>query len=220
MISRTPVEAIAARRSAAEAKVDSVAKALTRMARQRVPITAAELERRSGVSRSFLYQNADARTLLEDARSRTEVRNHSAITETIDRDELAFRERALNAEDRVGALQTEIIKQRQQIALLLGQLKSSDGTWLLEEVERLTEQLQERHGENHSLRRELDEALRKLESSRTNVRRLQQQRLEAVDVEADSSTPEPRRATERADGTMTPLQPRRGDRNLHDGSQP
>lgn len=86
--------------------------------------------------------------------------------------------------------------------------------------ERLSQQINERHTDNHGPRRDLDETLRKLESSGTNASRLQPQRLDAVEAEV-SGTPEARRVSERADGTTTHAATATGRPQMcNDGSQP
>ena len=56
-----------ARQQATETKLDRLREILRTMQRDRVPVTYPAVARRSGVSRSFLYQNSDAKTLMTAA---------------------------------------------------------------------------------------------------------------------------------------------------------
>ena len=54
-------------RAGIAAMIQRVDRALQQMRRERAPITSAAVARRADVSRSFLYQNADARALVTAA---------------------------------------------------------------------------------------------------------------------------------------------------------
>ncbi|WP_199198852.1 DUF6262 family protein [Amycolatopsis sp. CA-128772] len=56
-----------ARRRSIEVKLDRVRETLQAMRRVRIPITYRTVARRAAVSRTFLYQNADAKTLMATA---------------------------------------------------------------------------------------------------------------------------------------------------------
>ncbi|MFC4115077.1 DUF6262 family protein [Nonomuraea zeae] len=87
-----------ARQQRIQTKLMAIEEALRVMHRERAPITYPAVARRADVSRSFLYQNPDAKTLMETAlattgnqRSQDRARGDATI-------EASWRERALNAE--------------------------------------------------------------------------------------------------------------------------
>ena len=107
--------AIAARRRAAEQKLQQVRDAVASLRRRKTPVTYPAVAHQAGVSRTFLYANPDARTLVEDAISKTGTRHGLSS----DDQEPSWRERALNAEAAQTAAQAEIAAQRRRMAILL-----------------------------------------------------------------------------------------------------
>src|SRR5258708_31662083 len=95
--------ALAARRSSAQAALGRVHDALTRMRREKTPVTVAAVSRRAGVSRTFLYSNPEARTAVAAATEPRSLRQagHRAAPDT--GQEAPWRERALNAADALTA---------------------------------------------------------------------------------------------------------------------
>ena len=67
--------AIQARRRAAEQKLQQVRDAVASLRRHKAPVTYPAVARQAGVSRTFLYANPDARTLVSDAISKTGTRH-------------------------------------------------------------------------------------------------------------------------------------------------
>lgn len=123
--------AILARQQHAATLIRAVAHTLRQMRRDHTRITVRGVAHRSGVSRTFLYQNPEARQLVEEAiNASTSQRDHDRHTGQ-HRDELnaAWRERALNAEDALAGAHREILAQRQRIADLLGQVRDLDHGW-------------------------------------------------------------------------------------------
>jgi AraC-like DNA-binding protein len=59
--------ALAARRSNTQAALDRVHQAITRLRREKTPISVAALARHANVSRTFLYTNSDAKTTVAKA---------------------------------------------------------------------------------------------------------------------------------------------------------
>lgn len=116
--------AVRARRQATQEMLQRLQTAMEAMARGHVPITVAALARTARVSRTFLYQNQQARALIEQA-TRTSSshpglsnnRGHTQPTQP------AWRERALNAEEALAQTQREIRTQRTHIAELLGKIR-------------------------------------------------------------------------------------------------
>jgi hypothetical protein len=111
--------AIAARRRAAEQKLQQVRDAVAILRRRKTPVTYPAVARQAGVSRTFLYANPDARALISDAISKTGTQHARGS----DDQEPSWRERALNAEAALKTAQSEIAAQRRRIAILLGQIR-------------------------------------------------------------------------------------------------
>ncbi len=142
--------------------------------------------RRAGVSRTFLYQNPDARALITEAaahviRQRSRDQADQAIQQ-----EASWRERALNAEDALKAAHAEIRNQRTGIGELMGQIRDLEAEWTKEAIQRITT-------ENTTLKqrvRQLTQDNRNLEgrlqAARSNLR-FQNRRL--ADLEAQLANP-------------------------------
>jgi len=132
--------AAAARRSSTQAALARVRDALARMRREKTPATVAAVSRRAGVSRTFLYSNPEARELLADATAGTRACTAQDVLASV-RDggqEAAWRERALNAEDALKAAHAEIVRQRDRIGELLGQVRDLEAEWTQDAIQRIT----------------------------------------------------------------------------------
>ena len=125
--------AIAARHRATEQKLQQVHDAVASLRRHKTPVTYPAVARQAGVSRTFLYANPDARTLVNDAISKTGTRH----TRGSDDQEPSWRERALNAEAALKAAQAEIAAQRRRMAILLGQIRDLEHDLSQEAAQRL-----------------------------------------------------------------------------------
>ncbi|MFF4383941.1 DUF6262 family protein [Kitasatospora sp. NPDC001547] len=129
--------AIAARRRTTDLMNVRVRQALTQMRRERAKITYAAVARRADVSRTFLYQNDDARKAVEDAGAEAAgqfTKDESAKAAQLD---AAWRERALNAEELVKTMSDEVRSQRRQLATLLGRVRDLEGHLPADAVQRL-----------------------------------------------------------------------------------
>ncbi|WP_405876520.1 DUF6262 family protein [Streptomyces sp. NBC_01136] len=113
--------AVRARRQTTQEMLERLQTALAATARDHTPVTVAALARTARVSRTFLYQNQQARALIEQA-TRAD-RPHPAVSKSGSRTQPAWRERALNAEDALAQAQREIRTQRTHIAELLGKIR-------------------------------------------------------------------------------------------------
>ncbi|MGD3112493.1 DUF6262 family protein [Streptomyces sp. YGL11-2] len=116
--------AVRARHQATQEMLQRLQTAMDAMARDHTPITAAALARTARVSRTFLYQNQQARVLVEHATRKNSShpgipnsRSHTPPTQP------AWRERALNAEEALDQAQREIRTQRTHIAEILGKIR-------------------------------------------------------------------------------------------------
>jgi chromosome segregation ATPase len=172
-----PLRAIDARQRDAAAKLAAVGKAVKAIGRSSAPITRADIARLAGVSRSFTYQNQAANTLITAAQQRCQTQTGARVHAVTAQQEASWRERALNAEDQIRALNRELGKQRQLVADLLGQLREPDGTWLEHDRDRLREENEHLLLERNQLLAEQRELHRKLDGARANVARLNSVRV-------------------------------------------
>jgi Family of unknown function (DUF6262) len=134
--------AIQARRNNTEQMLQRVRDALRQMRRDHIPAQTAMVARRAEVSRTFLYQNEQARKLLADAdrpAAATACRRHDAGQGG------PWKDRALNAEDALKAAYAEISSQRDQIGKLLGRIRDLEIDLPADAVERI-------NAENRTLR--------------------------------------------------------------------
>ncbi|MGI5340335.1 DUF6262 family protein [Streptomyces sp. CA-181903] len=162
--------AIEARRRQTTQKLKQVEKAIGQLRRERGRLTVRAVAQRAGVSVTFLYENTDARKLVnnavDDGRTR-QIRVAQAEHEQI---EASWRERALNAEAELGRTQKEVFAQRQQIGELMGKLRDFDQMVPGESVQALA-------SENITLKRRVQQLMRehrslqeRLEGARSNLR--------------------------------------------------
>lgn len=158
--------ATAARRRDTQAALARVRDVLARMRKEKIPVTVAAVSRRAKVSRTFLYSNPEARAALAGTRAHM-------VQDLADRDagqEAAWRERALNAEDGLKAAHAEIIRQRERIGELLGQVRDLEAEWTQEAIQRITSEnttLKQRARQLTADNRTLEE---RLKAARSNLR--------------------------------------------------
>ena len=130
--------ALASRRGSAQVALSRVHDAITRLRREKTPVSVAAVSRRAGVSRTFLYANAAARAAVADAIADADERRGQALAEQDDRQEATWRERALNAEDALTTANAEILTQRTRIGELLGQIRDLQAEWTEDAIQRIT----------------------------------------------------------------------------------
>ncbi|WP_246260545.1 DUF6262 family protein [Streptomyces typhae] len=116
--------AVQARRQTTHEMLQRLQTAMETMARDHTPITIAALARTARVSRTFLYQNQQARALVEQV-TRTSSTHPGLSNSRSCRQptQPAWTERALNAEEALAQAQREILSQRTRIAALLGKIR-------------------------------------------------------------------------------------------------
>ena len=174
--------ALAARRRDTQAALGRVHDAITRLRREKTPVSVAAVARRADVSRTFLYNNPDARTAVADAIRRGRRRSASELARRPGRRaEATWRERALNAEDALKAAHAEILAQRTRIGELLGQIRDMEAEWTQDAIQRITTEnttLKQRVRQLTADNRTLDE---RLKAARSNLR-FQDRRI--ADLEA------------------------------------
>ncbi|HZH27333.1 MAG TPA: DUF6262 family protein [Azospirillaceae bacterium] len=130
--------AIQARRQHTEKLLARVRSALAAMRKEQAPVTVRAVERRAGVSRAFLYQNAAARQLVAEAAAQAEGHQARSREEVAAMAEASWRERALNAEDGLRQAVTEIQGQRRHIGELMGHIRDLGLDLPADAVQRLT----------------------------------------------------------------------------------
>jgi len=162
--------ALEVRRQKTAAGLDRIKDVLDQMIKTRVPITMAAVARTADVSRTFLYEHADARALVDAAVSQAagrRVQDRQAVQDEL---EASWRERALNTEAALKSAHAEILAQREQIAELIGQVRDLRSEWSQEDIARiitdngnLKRQVRELTAESRSL-------TGKLSAARDNIR--------------------------------------------------
>jgi len=173
--------AVAARRTSAQAALQRVHEALTRMRREKTPVTVAGVARTAGVSRTFLYDNPQARAAVAGAAAVAGTIRAQAQAVQDAGQEASWRERALNAEDALKAANAEILQQRTLIGELMGQVRDLQAEWTEEAIQRITTEnttLKQRVRQLTTDNRTLDE---RVKAARSNLR-FQDRRL--ADLEA------------------------------------
>ena len=161
--------AIEARRRAAEQKLGQVRDAIAWLRRGKMPVTYPAVARRAAVSRTFLYENPDARTLMEAAGTAHAAQQQRDRAQQDSQAEASWRERALNAEDALKAAHAEIRAQRARIGQLLGQLRDAEREFTQDAIQRIITEnstLKQRIRQLTADNRTLGE---RLEAARSNV---------------------------------------------------
>ncbi|MFE4612128.1 DUF6262 family protein [Streptomyces niveus] len=162
--------AIAARRQQTKDKLIRVEKAIGQLRRERGRLAVRAIAERADVSATFLYENADARGLVQQAVVDSKSRHDRRTGEKHEQIEASWRERALNTEAELTRTQTEVLVQRRRIGELMGQLCDIDQMVPGESVQQLTT-------ENTTLKRRIQQVTQehrklqeRLEGARTNLR--------------------------------------------------
>lgn len=162
--------AILARRQRTAGMLDDVQQALRKLGRGTARVTFRGVAARAGVSRTFLYENPQARQLVEQAIAAATQQRRQVIVEQDVQQDNAWRERALNAEDALQAGHAEIRSQRAQIAQLMGQVRDLEQEWSSDGVQRIASEnttLKQRTRQLAQDNRALDE---RLQAARSNSR--------------------------------------------------
>ena len=162
--------ALAARRRDTQAALERVHEAITRLRRDKTPVTVAAVARRADVSRTFLYTNSDAKTAVAKAIRQTAAQRDRLQDEQEDAGAASWRERALNAEHALKTTGQEIMTQRTRIGELLGRIRDLEAEWTQDDVQRITTENTTLKGRVRQLitdNRTLDE---RLKAARSNLR--------------------------------------------------
>ncbi|MET7703609.1 DUF6262 family protein [Streptomyces sp. NPDC005485] len=178
--------ALAARRHKTETALQRVREAIARLRREKAQVSVAAVARRADVSRTFLYDNPEARVAIATAMAEAGDRRTQLLADQDDEREATWRERALNAEDALKAAHGEIIAQRARAGELLGQIRDLQAEWTEEAIQRITTDnttLKQRVRQLTADNRTLDE---RLKAARSNLR-FQDRRV--ADLEARIADP-------------------------------
>lgn len=178
--------ALAARRRKTETALQRVHDAITRLRREKAQVSVAAVARRADVSRTFLYDNVEARAAIAAAMDQAGERRSRTLAEQDDEREATWRERALNAEEALKAAHIEILAQRTRIGELLGQIRDLEAEWTQEAIQRITTEnttLKQRVRQLTTDNRTLDD---RLKAARSNLR-FQDRRM--ADLEAQITDP-------------------------------
>ncbi|AXO22170.1 hypothetical protein DFS55_05870 [Mycobacterium avium subsp. hominissuis] len=179
--SGTPHAAIEARKKDTRTKLASVDQALKRLLKQKVTeIDKSHLASLADCSRTFLYQNADARKLIAQAETRMKASPLKCAPVSDPVDEANWRERALFAEQQLRTFREKNGSLSRTVADLLGQLRDPDGTWVEDDREQLRQQNEMLRSALAAERLARSEAERRLEASRSNVRTLRQKEADKL----------------------------------------
>jgi chromosome segregation ATPase len=157
--------AIQARRVSAAQMLQRITQVVRQMRREHAQVTVAAVARRASVSRTFLYQNAEARALIASA-ARQNGGTAAGQDASPDTAEASWRQRALNAEHELKRARGEIATQRNQIGELLGRIRDLEHDLPPDGVQRVL-------AENHTLRaqlRQLSQDNRRLEERLAGAR--------------------------------------------------
>lgn len=182
--------ALAARHRKTQTALERVHQAIARLRREKAQVSVAAVARRADVSRTFLYDNAEARAAVAAAMAKAGKRRTQILADEDEKREATWRERALNAEEGLKAAQVEILTQRTRIGELLGQIRDLQAEWTEESIQRITTEnttLKQRVRQLTADKGTLEE---RLQAARSNLR-FQDRRvadLEARIADAASAT--------------------------------
>jgi hypothetical protein len=162
--------ALAARRRKTETALERVHQAIARLRREKAQVSVAAVARRADVSRTFLYDNVEARAAVAAAMAEAGERRTQKLADQDEEREASWRERALNAEEGLKAARAEILIQRTRIGELLGQMRDLQAEWTEESIQRITTEnttLKQRVRQLTTDNRTLEE---RLQAARSNLR--------------------------------------------------
>lgn len=168
--SHRTAQALKARSQKTRASLVRIKSVVDQLAKSGGPITVAAVARQADVSRTFLYEHTEARTIVTEATLR--ARGLRTQTNQAQRDamEASWRERALNTEEALKNTSTEVVNQRERIAELLGQIAALQGEWTEADVIRITTANVALQREVRALTAERDRLTRRLVAARDNAR--------------------------------------------------
>ncbi|MFE4636961.1 DUF6262 family protein [Streptomyces sp. NPDC056773] len=174
--------ATAARRQQTRDKLVEVEKAIGQLRRERGRLTVRAIADRADVSATFLYENAEARALVQNAVAASKSRHDHRTREEHDRVEATWRERALNAEEGLTQAQKEILTQRRRIGELMGHLRDAEQMVTGESVQHLITENTTLKRRLHLVTQEHRSLQERLQGARSNLR-FSEKRIAALEAE-------------------------------------
>ena len=156
---------------------------MKKLGRTSAPITRAGVAQLAGVSRSFTYENDQARATITEAQARTQAPGQRSRQDHDGAARGSWRERALNAEDQIRTLHSELTTQRRLVADLMGQLRQPDGTgqlrqpdgtWVQDDRDRLRTANEHLTTERDHLAKDRNE-LQRSDGARANIAHINNQ---------------------------------------------
>lgn len=138
------------------------------------------------MSRTFLYDNPEARAAIVAAIAEAGGQQSRSLADQDDEREATWRERALNAEEGLKTAHAEILTQRARIGELLGQIRDLENEWTEQAIQRITTEnttLKQRVRQLSTDNRTLEE---RLKAARSTLR-FQDRRI--ADLEARIADP-------------------------------
>lgn len=192
--------AIESRRQTTQAMLQRVQDAIAALRRHKKPITYAAVARRAEVSRTFLYENTDARSLVTEAAKHAAGQRTQTQADHDAEQDMIWRERAFNAEDALKAAHAEIRSQRNRIGELMGQIRDREQEWSSETVSRiatenttLKQRVRQLGDENHTLTERLHAARSNTRFQDRHIAQLEAELIEQhPNVTNMHATPNPR----------------------------
>lgn len=195
--SRKTAAAIAARRKVTQAALARVHQALVLMRREKTLISVSAVSRRSGVSRTFLYTNQQARTALTDAMPSPLLPQASDLSGQATQQESTWRQRGLNTEAALKTAHVEILQQRERIGELLGRVRDLEAEWTQDAIQHITTQNTTLKQQVRQLTAENRTLTERLKAARSNLR-FQDRRIAELETQilhqpqgTNPSTPSP-----------------------------
>ncbi|MEV6048391.1 hypothetical protein [Streptomyces xanthochromogenes] len=157
-------------------------KAIAQLRRERGRLAVRAIAERAEVSATFLYENVEARALVQQAVVDSKSRHDRRTGEEHDRVEASWRERALNAESELTRTQEEVFSLRQRVGELMGQLRDLDQAAPGEALQALITENTTLKRRSQQLAREHRSLQERLEGARSNLR-FADQRIAALEAE-------------------------------------
>ncbi|MET8059371.1 DUF6262 family protein [Streptomyces microflavus] len=171
-----------------EAALERVHQAIARLRREKAQFSVAAVARRADVSRTFLYDNVEARAAVSTAMTQAGDLQSCTLAEHHDEREATWRERALNAEDALKVAHTEILAQRIRIDELIGQICDLRAEWTEEAIQRITAENTNLKQRVRQLTTDTRTPAERLKATRSNLRF---QDRHVADLEARITDPGP-----------------------------
>jgi len=185
--------AIQARKVNTHNLLEHVRAIVRQMKREHALITPTTVASRAEVSRTFLYQNSDARQLIDAAMARAATQKADDQSARAAAIEQSWRERALNAEAGLADANREIELQRKTIGELLGRIRDLEADLPEDGVQRVLAENTNLKRRVRELEQQVQTAEERLNAARANNRFLDG-RIAQLEAQLIASDPAHRRS--------------------------